>query len=113
MKKVVDYIRDSLLKTAAKLTEMSPARLAITEWSERFEQLMRNRLIMGAIRYGRMMVPRPKGITKVHMDIIDKRLEIYKKTGNTEMLVDIANMCLVEFELGDHPRKHFKALERK
>ena len=113
MKNVTNHIRDSLLKTAAKLTEMSPARLAVTEWSERFEQLMRNRLIMGAIRYGRMMVPRPKNITQVHMDIIDKRLAIYKKTGNTEMLVDIANMCLVEFELGDHPRKHFKALERK
>ena len=113
MKNVTDHIRDSLLKTAAKLMEMSPARLAVTEWSERFEQLMRNRLIMGAIRYNLLSAPRPKGITKVHMDIIDKRLEIYKKTGNTEMLVDIANICLVEFEVGDHPRKHFKVLERE
>jgi len=113
MKNVTDHIRDSLFKTAAKLIEMSPARLAVTEWSERFEQLMRNRLIMGAIRYGRMIVPRPKNITQYHVDFMHKRLNIYKQTGNTEMLVDIANVCLVEFELGDHPRKHFKALERE
>ena len=88
-------------------------RLSITEWSDRFEQLMRNRLIMGALRYGLMSKPRPKGITQFHLDIIYKRLDIYKRTGNTEMLVDVANICLVEFKIGDHPRKHFKALERE
>lgn len=113
MKKVTEHIRDSLLKTAEILIEMAPARLAVTEWSPQFEKLMRNRLIMGALRYGRMCVPRPKNITKRHMEIIYKRLDIYKRTGNTEMLVDVANMCLVEFEIGDHPRKHFKALERE
>lgn len=113
MKSVTDCIRDSVLKTAAMLADMSPARLAVTEWSDKFEQLMRNRLIMGALRYGRMIVPRPKGITQYHLDFLRKRLDTYERTGNTEMLVDVANVCLVEFEIGDHPDKHFKALERE
>lgn len=110
---VSEYIRQSLYKTAALLSELSPHRLAVTEWSDIFEALMRNRLIMGAIRYGRLATPRPKGITNVHMQYIDERIKRYKETGNTEALVDVANLCLVEFVVGDHPKKHFKSLERE
>lgn len=70
---------------------------------QQFETLMRNRLIMGALRYGRLHAPgkgtynRPGGIVK--------RLQQYQETGNLECLVDIANLALLEFEEGTHPLK--------
>jgi len=84
-------------------------RLKKTQWSEEFEQLMRNRLVMGAFRYG---VFGKKG--KPKYDSISSIIKIakqYRKTGNTELLVDIANLALVEFIEGNHPLKHFKALD--
>ena len=83
--------------------------LSKTEWSPRFEQLMRNRLIMGAYRYGMLGVK-----TKQQFDRVKSakaRLDLYAKTGNTEHLIDAANMCLLEFVEGVHPLKHFAATD--
>lgn len=79
--------------------------LEASEWSPRFEQLMRNRLVMGALRYGKI---RASG--KPPYDRIagaTKRLRQYQSTGNLECLVDIANMMLWEFEEGHHPKRHW------
>lgn len=78
-----------------------------TEWSDRFEALMRNRLLMGYFRYGAMNDP-----AKGNYDIISSaiaRLEVYRQSGNLEHLVDVANLCLVEFVHSKHPLKHFDA----
>jgi hypothetical protein len=40
-----------------------------------------------------------------------KRISLYLEDGNTEHLVDAANMCLLEFEFGDHPKKHFESVD--
>jgi hypothetical protein len=81
--------------------------LRLSEWDLEFEQLMRNRLIMGATRYGRM---RDKA-TAVYafVDSAIKRLQLYVQDGNTEHLVDAANLCMKEFVVGEHPKKHFKS----
>jgi len=58
MKSVSDHIRDHLLKdmdfgeVGDKADDYES--LKASEWSSEFEQLMRNRLIMGRFRYGRM-----------------------------------------------------------
>ena len=39
------------------------------------------------------------------------RLRRYEDTRNMEHLVDAANMCLLEFEFGEHPKKHFESLD--
>ena len=80
-----------------------------TEWSPRFEQLMRNRLVMGSFRYGRL---HEKG--RPRLDIIraaKERLAAYEETGNLELLVDVANFMLVEFEIGGHPLRHWAATD--
>jgi len=80
-----------------------------SQWSPKFEQLMRNRLIMGALRYGRM-----NASGKPKYDVIPsmiKRILKYKDTGNTEFLVDVANLCLLEFEEGHHHKKHFSSID--
>jgi hypothetical protein len=84
------------------------SELEKSEWSPEFEKLMRNRLLVGALRYGRL-----RAVGKPAYDRIkgaQKRLKQYQQTGNLETLVDVANMMLLEFVEGQHPMRHFNAL---
>lgn len=72
--------------------------LADTEWSDEFEQLMRNRLVLGAFRYG-LLGSTGKPTYKRVEDMI-RRLEAYRYDLNKEHLVDVANLCLCEFVEG-------------
>jgi hypothetical protein len=93
-----------------------------TEWSQEFELIVRkldanskfineeliklqhNRLVLGAMRYGKMShrgLPLPKGkpvYDRVGNSI--KRLKVYIETKNSDMLADIANFMLLEYEEG-------------
>lgn len=80
------------------------------QWSTKFEQLMRNRLIMGTLRYGSFIDRKTTSNFKI-VKSIEHRLKMYESTGNTEHLVDIANLCMVEFVCGYHPTKHFEAID--
>ena len=83
--------------------------LYLSEWSPIFEQYMRNRLVMGYFRYG-PLYGQKKGIYDSVGGAI-KRLQQYQREGNDELLVDAANLCLVEFVKGCHPYKHFRAVD--
>jgi hypothetical protein len=83
--------------------------LRATEWSPEFERLMRNRLLMGRFRYGRLDRTTDTGYDRAGSAI--KRLRHYQSTGNMEHLVDAANLCLVEFKHSTHPDKHFDAVD--
>lgn len=80
-----------------------------TQWSSKFETLMRNRLAMGAFRYGLLN----KGSGEVFDSIGSaiERLKLYKQTGNQEHLVDAANLCLVEFMAETHPNVHMESID--
>lgn len=81
--------------------------LAITEGSPEFERLMRRRLIVGAYRYGRLHArdkPRYDRCTA-----IQRRIAQYTESGNVDLLVDVANLALLEFEEGRHPLRHLAA----
>jgi hypothetical protein len=69
-----------------------------SEWSEEFETLMRNRLLMGAFRYGRLHDPDKPNYNR--MKGIISHLVQYEHTHNKEHLVDIANIALCEFAEG-------------
>jgi hypothetical protein len=86
----------------------SLSALRRSEWSDAFEQAMRNRLIIGALRYG-LIGARGKPVYD-RLGGIQKRLSQYRLSGNRECLVDIANLALLEFVEGKHPRAHFRAL---
>lgn len=76
-----------------------------SEWCLEFENFMRNRLLMGRFRYGSMG-------SKPGYDNIGsamRRLVLYQRTGNLEHLVDVANLCMVEFVHSEHPLRHFEA----
>jgi len=84
-------------------------KLRKSEWSFIFERLMRNRLIMGYYRYGPFATQ--NRTTKEMLDSIIRRANEYLKTGNDELLVDIANLSMKEFAVGNHPKKHFKSVD--
>jgi myosin-crossreactive antigen len=80
-----------------------------TEWSVQFERYMRNRLVMGAFRYGLLQAPDKHDYNRVDSAI--ERLMEYKRTHNLELLVDSANIALLEFVEGTHPDRHWSSVD--
>jgi hypothetical protein len=101
-----DLVREHALAAAGVFTRVTLNELRRTEWSPEFEQLMRNRLIIGALRYGRIHGPRPR---YDYVGDAQRRLALYAGTGNTELLVDVANEMLLAWLHDDHPNKHFRS----
>ena len=70
-----------------------------TEWCPMFEKLMRNRLLIGAMRYERFS-DKVFAKDRDRYDIltsIRSRLDKYEKDHNLEHLVDCANLLMIEF----------------
>jgi len=87
----------------------SLGELKKTEWFPEFIKLMRNRMLMGAFRYGRMD---RQDLRSYDLPAeAKKRINRYIETGNTENLVDAANMLGIEFKKGHHPNKHFESVD--
>ena len=84
-------------------------QLRVSEWSPEFEELQRNRLIMGYYRYG------PFGVqnrtTEEVVGAIIKRSKEYLLTGNDELMVDVGNFAMKEFAVGTHTKKHFESVD--
>lgn len=111
---VHDFLRKHLLE---QLGYFDPEETRIadldelkkSEWSKQFERLMRNRLIMGAIRYGRLNAPGKARYDRITS--IEQRLSLYRETKNAEHLVDCANLCMLEFEEPSLNNVHFNATD--
>jgi hypothetical protein len=102
-KRLADYTNGSVVGDKTESLE----ELRESEWSPLFEKLMRNRLLMGRFRYGKMNDPAKGNYDCVQA--IARRLDLYVKTGNLEYLVDVSNFALVEFVHSRHPNKHFSS----
>ncbi len=76
-----------------------------------FEVLCQNRMVMGAFRYGRIEQQRKDRNPYDNISSALQRLREYQRTGNLEILCDVANLCMVEFEIGDHPRRHWQPID--
>jgi len=112
------HLRSRLLAKAGlgsppkpRFTKEQWKQLEQSEWSPTFERLMRNRLLMGALRYETFAEKRQLKTQYDLLGAIEHKLDLYRVTGNTECLVDIANYAMIEFECGSHPNKHFRALD--
>ncbi len=73
-----------------------------------FEMLCQNRMVMGAFRYGLIERQRKDKSPYDNVGSAIRRLRLYQRTGNREYLVDTANLCMIEFEIGDHPEGHWR-----
>lgn len=109
----INFFCKNLWRWKIGIPEISPREMPTlkkvfeVQWSSEFEKLMRNRLAMGYFRY-MPLSEQPKGHYN-NMGSAERRLNQWKETGNDELLVDIANLCMVEFMKGVHPNKHFKS----
>ena len=107
---VTEHIRAHLRAVLTGGPTMPPLEVMCeTEWSLRFEELRARGLIMGAMRYGRLKAKGKSQYDRVKgmRDALDR----YEASGNTECLVDAANLAMLEFEEGEHPLKHFRATD--
>lgn len=76
-----------------------------SEWSKEFEAHQRCRMVMGAFRHGLLGEKGKRKFNRVKSMVT--RLSKYEETGNLEHLVDVANLCMLEYVEGDHPLRHF------
>lgn len=77
-----------------------------TEYSEKFDELRKNRMLTSYFKYGYMKDNYESGLVSAVKNLED-RLDKYKKTGNTELLVDVANFAMIEFMFPQHENQHF------
>lgn len=68
-----------------------------------FMQQMANRLIQGHHQYG---APRKE---QCYMSRMIMEMKAYRRTGNREHLLNIANYCLLETMAPENPKYHFDA----
>lgn len=82
-------------KKLTEVKDLTREGLYQSEWSADFERLMRNRLVLGAYRYDKLVPGKRGDIRRIYSAI--SRLNKYIETGNQEHLVDAANLCMCEF----------------
>lgn len=78
------------------------------EYSERFDTLRRNRVEVSFYKYGPAKQNFATGNVQA-IPTLEKCLQKYKDTGNTEYLCDLANYAMFEFMYPQHPKAHFRA----
>jgi len=66
---------------------------------------------MGALRYETFEEKRHKDHGYDLIGSAIKRLELYQKTGNMEHLVDVANLCMIEFNYPSHKNPNWESVD--
>lgn len=97
------YLKQAWRRSAGLMPAPEPSPVSLeslrrSEWSSEFETRMRNRLVMGALRYGRLNAPGKPQWDRIGNMI--ERLKYYRESGNTQALVDVANLALCEYVEG-------------
>lgn len=80
------------------------------EYSDRFDELRRNRVETSFYKYG----PARKNFATGNVQAIPTMkccLRKYQETGNTEYLLDASNYLMFEFMYPQHPKAHFRATD--
>lgn len=84
-----------------------PEDILKRDFSEDFVQKMRNRIVMSHYKYGWMSETYPEIGDAIAS--LEERLELYKKTGNLEHLIDVGNFAMIEYMRPRHKNAHFEA----
>ena len=81
-------------------------RILSREYSQEFDKLRQNRMITSFYKYGPISENYGNKLINC-MANLEKRLEMYKKEGNIEYLIDVANFAMIEFMFPQHGDAHF------
>jgi hypothetical protein len=79
-----------------------------SDFSPEFAKLMQNRMETSYHKYGPAKLNRPD---YDYVKNIKVRLQKYEETHNTEWLVDVANMAMLEWLLPLYQDAHFRATD--
>lgn len=90
---------------------MSLDKILETEYSERFNELCKRSMINSYFKYGPLAENYSKEKTMDAVANIEIRLDMYKKTGNKEYLVDVSCFSMIEFMHPQHPNAHYKGTD--
>lgn len=80
------------------------------DYSERFDELRKNRVELSRLKYGSAK----KNFREGNVNAIQTMalcVDKYMATGNTEYLCDAANYLMFEFMYPQHPNAHFRATD--
>ena len=75
-----------------------------TEDCPRFHDRMKQAMTVSYHKYGPVRDAYPHKVNAIAS--LEKRLRLYKNTGNADYLVDVANFALIEFMLPAHEQFH-------
>ncbi len=68
-----------------------------TEYSEKFDKIRKEMMVTSYYKYGPLKENYEKFRCMDALGNIEKRIQRYKETGNTEFLADAANFAMIEF----------------
>lgn len=68
-----------------------------TEYSNRFDEIRKNMMVVSYYKYGSLKDNYGKYKCMNALGNLEKRIQKYKETGNTEFLADVANFAMIEF----------------
>jgi hypothetical protein len=84
----------------------NPESILRRDYSDEFDSLRKNSIIQSHYKYGWMSDTYPELADA--FGSLEKRVEMYRQTGNADWLVDIANFAMIEFMHPKHPLHHFR-----
>ena len=87
---------------------MSREEILQTEYSQLFDNIRKNMMVMSYYKYGAVSENYKTEKTIDAIGSLEKRLQKYKETGNTEFLTDIANFAMIEFMHPQHEKAFYK-----
>lgn len=88
---------------------MTREEVLVTEYSDRFDELRKNRMVFSYPKYGPIRTNYGQGYIDA-VASLEKSLELYKETGNAEHLCDLSNFAMIEFMYPHHKDAHFKTI---
>lgn len=80
-----------------------------TEYSEEFDLKRKNRMIVSFHKYGPIEENYGNKLVSAIKNL-EKRLNLYKETGNIEYLLDVGNFAMIEYKYPQHEKAHFNNL---
>lgn len=80
------------------------------EYSDYFDELRKNRVKVSFYKYGPAKENFSTG-NVLAIPTLERCLQKYKDTGNTEYLCDLANYAMFEFMYPQHQKAHFRATD--
>ena len=110
MKTITEHIRERLLTNALIFPYKKDIKTE-HQFSASFRYGRDCRMIMGGYRYGNIRDAGSRVHPRIRTNSMIKRIKRYIETGNTEYLMDVANLAEIEFIASTHPNKHFHAVD--